>query len=55
MDRPRHLFSIPVARVPIALAVATLFGPPELSASPADSVFTSSNLPIVVIDTHGQT
>ena len=41
--------------VPLAVALVLFGSSPRLAASQPDSVFTSSNLPIVVIDTHGQT
>ena len=48
-------FRLHCARVPVAAVLALLVAPGNLAAAPTDSVFTSSNLPIVVIDTRGQT
>jgi len=55
MKRPRNSFVTSVLLIQGAFAIAVLCCPVELAASPSDSVFTSSNLPIVVIDTRGQT
>ena len=48
-------FRLHCARVPVAAVLALLVAPGNLAAAPTDSVFTSSNLPIIVIDTRGQT
>jgi hypothetical protein len=46
-----------VPGIPVAAALVLVFpgSSGRLAAAQPDSVFTSSNLPIVVIDTHGQT